>query len=219
MARWRDEDTWTALIQDAASRHGVPYPLVQAVIGVESQFRPGAYRVEPGSGTQNDSAGLMQILWSTAQGEGYAGPFGDSTSLTGLFEPQTNIEYGTAYLARQYQRAGGDAAAAASAYNGGWRPDIGFGAVATRPLSIILARDPQGNVTKRVQVQPGQFSNQSYVNAVLANLAYFNAKQQASSGLSSVLTPVTETGAVNPKLIAALVGLLLGLLGLRYRGR
>lgn len=215
MARWANEDAWTTAIKDAASRHGVPYPLVQAVIGVESAFRPGAYRVEPDKGTDNDSAGLMQILYSTAQGEGYDGTFGDSTTLSGLFDPVTNIEYGTSYLARQYQRAGGDISAAASAYNGGWRPDIGFGAKATKPLSIILARDPQGNVTKRRQVKPGEFSNQPYVDAVLANFAYFDAKRRASEGITQFVTPTTETGAVNPKLLAALVGLLLGLLGIR----
>lgn len=219
MGRWANEDTWTTAIKDAASRHGVPYPLVQAVIGVESQYNPAAYRQEPDKGTDNDSAGLMQILHDTARGEGYAGPFGDSKALTGLFDPVTNIEYGTSYLAGQYRKAGGDISAAASAYNGGWRPDLGFGAKATRPLSIILARDPNGNVTKRVQVLPGQFSNQAYVDAVLADYAYFDSKRQASTGLTQFVAPVTETGAINPKLVAILVGLLLGLLGVRFRGR
>lgn len=219
MGRWANEDRWTPYIEDAASRHGVPVPLVQAIIGVESAFNPSAYRVEPDKGTDNDSAGLMQILHDTARSVGYAGPFGDSSALTGLFDPVTNIEYGTAYLADQYRLAGGDAAAAASAYNGGWRPSLGFGAKATRPLSIILARDAARNVLKRRQVAVGEYSNQPYVNAVLANLSYFTAKQRAASfSPGTVLTtPLTASGGVNPKLLAALVGLLLGLLGLSRR--
>lgn len=221
MARWANEDRWTDVIADAAARHGVPVSLVQAIIAVESQFKPGAYREEPSRGTDNDSAGLMQILHDTARGVGYDGPFGDSRTLTGLFDPATNIEYGTAYLAQQYRRAGGDVTAAASAYNGGWRPSLGFGGKATRPLSIILARDAAGNVLKRRQVPPGEYSNQPYVNAVLGNLAYFEAKQRAASNnpVTVLTTPLTAAGTVNPKLLAALVGLLLGLLGLRYRGR
>lgn len=218
MPRWANEDRWTAAIKDAASRHGVPFTLVQAVIGRESQFNPAAWRAEPKIG--DGSAGLMQILLRTAQGEGYDGPLGDSKSLTGLFDPVTNIEYGTSYLARQYRMAGGSPAGAVSAYNGGWRPDLGFGQPATRPLRLCLARSQvSGDCIKWQDVKPGEYGNQSHVNAVLSNLEYFEAKRSASSGLTQFVTPVTETGAVNPKMIAALVGLLLGLLGIRLGRR
>jgi hypothetical protein len=215
--RWANEDRWTDIIKSAADRHGVPYTLVQAVIGRESAFNPSAYRAEPAIG--DGSAGLMQILLRTARGVGYTGPLGDSKALTGLFDPATNIEYGTAYLAEQYRRAG-NAAGAVSAYNGGWRPELGFGRPASKALRLCLARSQTtGECIRWADVQPGRYGNQSHVDAVLSNLEYFEAKRRADSPLGIVTSPVTEAGTVNPKLIAALVGLLLGLLGLRFRGR
>ena len=217
MSRWANEDLWAGVIAGAAARHGIPVALLNAVIAVESGFRPDAYRPEVAIG--DGSAGLTQILLGTARGEGYAGVLGEGGNLTGLFDPATNIEYGASYLARQYTRASGDIRGAASAYNGGWRPSLGFGVPATVPLTVVLARDALGNVLRRATVQPGQYGNQSYVDAVMGNYDYFAKKQQAASLGGIVLSPTTETGAVNPKMIATLVGLLLGLLGLRYRGR
>ncbi len=211
--RWLNEDKWTDAIKQAADRYGVPYPLVQAVIARESQFNPSAYRAEPKIG--DGSIGLMQILLRTARGEGYTGPAGDSKQLTGLFDPATNIEYGTMFLATQLGRAG-TPAGAVSAYNGGYRPDLGFGKPASKPVRVCLARDQvTGLCVKYRDVAAGEYANQPHVDAVLSNLAYFEQKKRAS-GIAGVVAPVTETGAVNPKLIAALVGLLLGLLGLRF---
>lgn len=215
--RWPNEDRFTDAIRAAADRHGVPYTWVQAVIGQESQFNPSAFRAEPKKG--DGSAGLMQILLGTARGLGYTGPLGDSRQLTGLFDPATNIEYGTAYLAEQYARAG-NFAGAVSAYNGGWNPSIGFGRPATKPVRVCLARDQKtGDCIKWRDVPLGEYANSPHVNAVLANLDYFEKKRQAASVIGTITSPVTETGAINPKLLAALVGLLIGLLGLRYRGR
>lgn len=206
--RWANEDRWLADITEIANRHGVPVPMVLAIIAVESQFNPNAFRQE----AQDASYGLMQILTGTAHGVGFSG------EPTELLDPVTNLEYGTAYLAEQWDRAGGDPAAAASAYNGGWRPDIGFGARATRELDICLMRDTAGKCVKSRHVLPGQFSNQSYADAVLANLSYFQAKQASSTGVTQFVRPTTETGAVNPKLIGVLVAVLLALLGIRSMG-
>lgn len=217
MTRWANEDQWTALIEGAASRYGVPAPLVQSVIAVESGFRPGAYRAEPKIG--DGSSGLMQILYGTAKSVGYFGPSGDSTQLTGLFDPATNIEYGTKYLAQQYRRAG-NAAGAASAYNGGWRPTLGFGAPATKALSVVLARDSTTGAPIRTRNVPvGEYANQPYVDAVLDTLRYFESKRAATTGVTQFVTPTTEAGTVNPKLLAAMIGLLFGLLGIRFGRR
>lgn len=207
--RWANEDRWLADITEIANRHGVPVPMVLAIIAVESGFRPDAFRQE----ANDASYGLMQILTGTAHGVGFSGEPSE------LLDPVTNIEYGTAYLAEQWDRAGGDPAAAASAYNGGWRPDIGFGARATRPLTICLMRDTAGNCVKTHNVQPGEFSNQSYADAVLANLQYFQAKQASSTGVTQFVRPTTETGAVNPKLVGVLVAILIALLGARFMGQ
>lgn len=194
MARFNNEDTYDAAIRLAAGNYAVPFELIKAIIGQESRFTASATRREAKLADQ--SVGLMQILYATAQGEGYTGPLGDPAKLTGLYEPLTNITYGTAYLASQLARANGNIPRAVSAYNGGWRPDIAFGAVATRPLTICLARDATGKCTQVRNVAVGEFANQPYVNAVLTNWDYFRSKTD--------LPPVVLTGGTSsPPLDAA----------------
>lgn len=85
---------------------GVPDALVRAIIHVESGGNPrvvGAHR----------EIGLMQIKIATARSVGYRG------SRSGLFDPSTNVRYGTAYLAIAWQRARGDLCKAASLFNMG----------------------------------------------------------------------------------------------------
>lgn len=216
MTRWANEDRWTDAIKSAAERYAVPYPLVQAIIAVESQFRPDAYRNEPQ--INDGSVGLMQILLRTAQAVGYHGERGTGGQQTGLFSPATNIEYGTAYLAQQYHLAKEDAAAAASAYNGGWRPSLGFGGRATKTVTVCLARDTStGKCIRSRTVPVGEFANQTYVNAVLDNLKYFEAKKKVTTGVTQFLTPLMPSGSTNPKLLGLLVGVLAILLRLRKR--
>ncbi|MGH3589533.1 MAG: lytic transglycosylase domain-containing protein [Pseudonocardiaceae bacterium] len=203
--RWANEETWDSIINADAEQFGVPGDLVRAIIATESQFNPNAVRTEAG----DQSSGLMQILYNTAKGEGYVGP------VSGLLNPSVNLYYGTSYLAEQYQNARGDIQAAASAYNGGWRPDIGFGARATRSLTICLVRDSKGNCTKTRAVKVGEFSNQPYVDAVVANYGYFQGK--VTGGSSSINLPFPPLTTISPKVIGLLVGLLVGFLGLRSR--
>lgn len=195
MARFNNENAYDAAIRVAAGNYAVPFELVKAIIGQESRFIPSATRREVALSDQ--SVGLMQILYSTAKGEGYTGPLGDAKTLTGLYEPLTNITYGTAYLASQLSRANGNVPRAISAYNGGWRPDIGFGGVATRPLVICLARDNTGKCISTRNVPVGEFANQAYVNAVLSNWDYFRSMSQ--------LPPVQyiPPGATSPPLDTA----------------
>jgi soluble lytic murein transglycosylase-like protein len=209
--RWKNERTWDAVIEQVSRQYGVPATLVKAVIATESQFNPAAYRAEPHLG--DGSVGLMQILLRTARGMGYTGPLGDAQTLTGLFDPATNIRFGTAYLAQQLDRAG-TPAGAASAYNGGWKPSLGFGKPATEPVRVCLRRDVNGQCAKWRDVAPGEYANQSYVDAVLSNLAYFESERQ----ISTVTLP--GPGPVNVRRvpwvpIAILVGLLAGLWALR----
>lgn len=172
--RWPNETAFDGPINVAASNYGVAADLIRAIIGQESQFRPSAVRQEPAINDQ--SIGLMQVLYGTAKGEGYTGPIGSPTTLTGLYDPSANITYGTSYLARQLQRAGGDIERAISAYNGGWRPTIAFGSRATQPLVVCLVRDSSGKCIRSKNVAVGEFANQDYVNAVLSNYRYFRSK-------------------------------------------
>jgi transglycosylase-like protein with SLT domain len=190
MARWANEHTWDAAIQAASVRFGVPVALIKAIIGQESAFRPTAYRAEPA--ISDASIGLMQILFSTAKGEGYTGSVGSATGLTGLYDPATNIMFGTSYLATCLARANGIFPSAISIYNGGFRPDIGFGAPATKRILVCLRRDSLGKCIESRTVEIGQYANQPYVNAVLNNIAYFESEAKVSMP--------TVVGGVSPPL-------------------
>lgn len=187
MARWTNENAYDSIIRDVSSRYDVPVPLIKAIIAQESSFRPNAYRAEVAIG--DASRGLMQILLSTAKGEGYTGIGGDPTQGTGLFNPATNIEFGTSYLASQLQRTGGNVRDAISAYNGGFRPNLGFGKVTTQPLRLCLARDGQGTCIQYRNVAVGEYGNQPYVNAVLSNLAYFESQEKTQPTVIAVTAP------------------------------
>lgn len=192
MARWANEHTWDDAIQAASVRFGVPVSLIKGIIGQESAFRPTAYRAEPA--ISDASIGLMQILFATAKGEGYTGNVGSATGLTGLYDPATNIMYGTSYLATCLARTNGILPSAISAYNGGFRPELGFGAVAPKRVVVCLRRDNAGKCIESRTVEQGQYANQSYVNTVLNNIAYFESQGQL---------PVTVVGGPSPPLVDA----------------
>lgn len=140
--RWTREHAFDAEIQAAATRHNVPLALIQATIGIESGFMPGVVNQgDPGS-----AWGLMQMIPATARALGYDGPMGDLLS-----RPALAIDLGTQLLAQNLARSGGSVADSVSAYNGGFRPSLGFGAV--RPN--------------------GLYANQGYVNRVLEAVRYF----------------------------------------------
>jgi soluble lytic murein transglycosylase-like protein len=120
-----------------ASRYGLDRALVYGLVSHESAFNPRAYRFE--SRLNDASRGLTQILYATAQGEGYGG------APDGLYDVDTNLHYGLSYLRRMLDRFNGYEPAALAAYNGG--------------PGIVRA--------------DGSWSNTSYVNAVLAEWAYF----------------------------------------------
>lgn len=103
--------TYGDTIQKYADQFGVDANLIAATIQTESSGNPNAFRAEtkypPGS------YGLMQLLYTTAQGLGYSG------APSGLFDVDTNISLGTQLLGQLIQRFGNDPAAIYSAYNSG----------------------------------------------------------------------------------------------------
>jgi len=121
-------------ILDAAARYIVDPALIKAVITKESSWNPQAYRGEP---QINDaSRGLMQILFRTAQGMGYGG------TPDGLFDPATNINFGSRYLADRLSVYGYPSGV--SAYNAG-RPITGNAQYVTdvdAAYTWFLANDP-----------------------------------------------------------------------------
>jgi hypothetical protein len=94
------------IIARHASANGVPLPLAQAVIRVESNFRVNA-RGRAGE------VGLMQIKPATARGLGYSG------STKALYDPETNIRWGMKYLGIAHRLAGGSTCRTILKYNAG----------------------------------------------------------------------------------------------------
>ena len=95
-----------AMAEAAAARNGVPSGLVRRVVSIESGFRP-----EASNGTY---VGLMQIDPQTARTMGYRG------DRAGLFDPATNLEYGTRYLRGAWIVADGESGRAYDWYRRGY---------------------------------------------------------------------------------------------------
>ncbi len=175
--KWLNENAWDDVIAASSRRYNVPMALIKAIIGQESKFNPAALRGEAKIG--DSSIGLMQILLSTARGEGFSGTAGTQSPLTGLFDPATNITFGTSYLSKCIARTG-DISGAVSMYNGGYRPELGFGARALKAVTVCLRRDSTGKCVETRSVKAGEFGNQPYVNAVLEYMAYFEKQSNAT---------------------------------------
>lgn len=90
------------LIEQAARRHGLEPALVEAVVAVESGFRPDAV-------SRKGAVGLMQLMPGTAAELGVADPF----------DPDANLDGGSRYLSRLLTAHGGDLRKALAAYNAG----------------------------------------------------------------------------------------------------
>jgi soluble lytic murein transglycosylase-like protein len=98
---------YDGLVASHASANGVPEALVHRVIVRESRYQP---KLVGRGGT----IGLMQIKLATARALGYTG------DADGLRDPNTNLAYGTKYLAGAYRAANGDHARAMHYYASGY---------------------------------------------------------------------------------------------------
>ncbi len=87
--------TYLPLVTREAEKAGLPSAIADAVAQVESGYQSEAYGAV-------GEIGLMQIRPETAALLGYRG------SLSGLFEPETNIRFGVKYLAQAWRLADGD---------------------------------------------------------------------------------------------------------------
>lgn len=189
MGRWTLENAYDRHV--IAAVESLPWPiareqaiaLVKGVIASESSFNPRATADEAHIG--DSSAGLMQVLYTTARRLGYTGPRpspADKDKLTGLYDPHTNIALGTKLLSQLLAQYGGDIERAASAYNGGDRPTLALGTRATKAGRICLQWKPtapaSGRTIDRDCARPysykiGEFGNQPYVSKVVHNYNYF----------------------------------------------
>ncbi|QIG48619.1 lytic transglycosylase domain-containing protein [Nordella sp. HKS 07] len=89
-----------------AKRNQIPFEIVDAVMRVESGYDPGAL------GSVGE-VGLMQILPSTADMLGFKG------TREALARPETNIAYGTQYLAEAWRLSGQDICTTVMKYRAG----------------------------------------------------------------------------------------------------
>jgi soluble lytic murein transglycosylase-like protein len=94
-----------SIIEREADFYGIPADLIETVIEIESGFRPKALNA--------GAIGLMQIMLPTARAMGYKG------TKEGLFDPETNIRYGAAYLAAAQEAANGDLCGTVMRYQSG----------------------------------------------------------------------------------------------------
>lgn len=159
------------IIFEKARVHGLDPILIKAIIQAESNFDPRAYRYE--RHINDASRGLMQILLGTARWMGYTGDAGDDqTRSGGLYDPRTNIEYGTRYLKYLRNRFAGDLGKMISGYN-------------TGPGNVRIGPD-------------GRFSNQAYVDRVLRFFrSARSATAQAEQNRGMILQPhIPQIGPV-----------------------
>lgn len=106
-AHRRDRKNLDALAARAAKRHGLDPSLVEAVVEVESRFRPQAR-------SRAGAIGLMQLRPATASEVA-----GKELTEGDLYDPARNLDLGCAYLARLLRRYHGNRTAALMAYNAG----------------------------------------------------------------------------------------------------
>lgn len=103
--------TYGDMIQTYAGQYGLDPNEIASVIQTESSGNPNAFRAEPKY--PPGSYGLMQLLYTTAQGLGYTG------TPEGLYDPDTNIALGSQLWAQLKAKFGDDPATLYSAYNSG----------------------------------------------------------------------------------------------------
>jgi Transglycosylase SLT domain len=125
------------LVGKEAERVGLDPALVDAVIKVESDYRPEAI------GTSGE-IGLMQVLPSTARLLGFNGTEKE------LADPATNIRLGVTYLAEAWNLAHGDLCRSLMKYR------AGHGEERMTPLSLEYCRRAREYLTQTGQITNGK---------------------------------------------------------------
>ncbi len=95
-------DRYDHLLREASERYGVSFPLLKALIKVESNFNPKAV-------SRAGALGLMQIMPDNIR----------EFNINDPFDPRENIMGGARYLKKMLQRFNGELALALAAYNAG----------------------------------------------------------------------------------------------------
>jgi soluble lytic murein transglycosylase-like protein len=93
------------LIAKHAAANGVPFKLADAVVRIESTYKPNV--------SNGGALGLMQIKPGTARELGFVG------SEDELYGAETNVQFGMKYLAQVYRQSGGDICGTVMRYQSG----------------------------------------------------------------------------------------------------
>lgn len=101
---------YSELVKRYSEENGVPPALTASVIFAESSYRPDVV-------SSAGAIGLMQIMPDT--GEWIAGKYDEEFAIENLYDPETNIRYGTWYLGFLLARYDGNTDCAVAAYHAG----------------------------------------------------------------------------------------------------
>lgn len=107
---YQKPDEYAPFVEKYSAEYGVPENLIYAVIKTESSFDSSAT-------SSKGAIGLMQLMPSTFEWLA-KDILREHLSAGMLYDPETNIKYGTYYISRLYNRFG-DWDTALAAYNGG----------------------------------------------------------------------------------------------------
>ena len=107
---YKKPEEYALFVEKYSAEYGVPENMIYAVIKTESNYDSSAV-------SSRGAVGLMQLLPSTFEWL-TKDILRDHLGVGMLYDPETNIKYGTYYLSRLYNRYG-DWNTALAAYNGG----------------------------------------------------------------------------------------------------
>jgi len=116
-----------AILEQEATRAGLPADIAEAVVRVESGYDPNAI------GSVGE-IGLMQVRPGTAAMLGFRGPESD------LAKPEINLHYGVQYLGQAWRLANGDLCRALMKYRAGHGEEI------MTPLSVDYCNRARGHL-------------------------------------------------------------------------
>ena len=122
---------YSEYVEKYSTKFGVPQKVIYAVIKTESDFNETAVSVA-------SAHGLMQMTEETFFD--VAAMLGETPSAFDIYDPETNIRYGTRYLFYLYEMYDGNWDTALAAYN------AGLGNV-NKWLEDASLSDPDGNLT------------------------------------------------------------------------
>jgi len=201
---YKNQYRYVPIVKKWARLRGLPEELVLAIIAVESGFNPKSYRREPH--INDASFGLMQILERTAVGMGFQKPL--FTISHPLFDPETNIKYGTEFLRRLWTQYGGNRDAVIAAYNMGHPRK----AENTTAHIIRIFGKPQTWWT---------YANQPYVDNVNRHVRYFRAMLDGDELQMRTVEKEIRAAWRNkmPKIFPLIPLLVFGVLVLSWRGK